>query len=63
MVAEVGWETLVRRGEAFDSFEGDLFEGQPSGEMGVGGQGRDKPVSQLFDLGLEGEVEIVESNP
>ena len=36
-MAEVRRETFARRGEAFDGLEGALYEGQPTGEMGVGG--------------------------
>ena len=43
-MAEVRRETLARRGEAFDSLEGTFCEGQPTGEMGVGTQGRGEPV-------------------
>ena len=61
-MAEVRRETLARRGKEFHSLEGALCEGQPTGEMGVGGQGRGKPISQPSDFVLGGELEVVESN-
>ena len=61
-MAEVWGKTFARRGEAFDGLEGALCEGQPKGEVGVGGQGRGEPVPQPSDLFLGGKVEIVESD-
>ena len=61
-MAEVRRETFARRGEVFDGLEGALCEGQPTGEMGIGGQGRGKPVPQPSDFVLGGEVKVVESH-
>ena len=49
-MAEVRWEALARGGEAFDGIESGLSEGQPAGEVGVGGQGGGKPVPQPSDF-------------
>ena len=61
-MAEVGRETLARRGKAFHGLEGALCEGQPMGDMSVSGQGRGKPVPQQSDFVLGGEVEVIKSN-
>ena len=61
-MAEVGGEAFARRGKAFDGLKGALREGQPAGEVGVGGQGRGKPVPQPSDFVLGGEVEVVKSD-
>ena len=58
-VAEVGGETLAGRGEAFNRHEGALCNGQPTGEVGVGGQSRGEPVPQPSDFVFGGEVEVV----
>lgn len=44
-MAKVWREPFARGGEAFDGLEGALSEGQPTGEVGVGNQGRGEPVS------------------
>ena len=62
MVVEVRRKAFARTGEAFDGLEGVLCKGQPTGEMGVGGQGRGKPVPQPSDFVLGGEVKVVESH-
>ena len=46
----------------FDWLEGALCERQPSGEVGVGGQGRGEPVAQPSDFVLGEKVEIVKPN-
>ena len=61
-MAEVGGEAFARRGKAFDGLNGALRMGQPAGEVGVGGQGRGKPVPQPSDFVLGGEVEVVKSD-
>ena len=43
-MTEVWWEAFARGGEAFYRIEGALRQGEPAGEMGIGGQGRGKPV-------------------
>ena len=43
-MAEVRRETLGRGGEAFNRVEGAMCEGEPVGEVGIGGQGRGNPV-------------------
>ena len=43
-MAEIRREAFAGRGEAFDGLKGTLYEGQPSGEMSVDGQGRGEPV-------------------
>lgn len=49
-MVEVWRKTLARRGEAFNGIEGALSEGQSLSEVGVGGQGRGKPIPQPSDL-------------
>ena len=44
-MAEVLWKAFAGGGEAFYRIEGALCQGQPAGEMGVGGQGRSEPVT------------------
>ena len=61
-MAEVRGETLARRGKASHGPEGAMCEGQPTGEMSVGCQGRGKPVPQTSDFVFGREVEVVESN-
>ena len=61
-MAEVRRETFAGGRETLDSLKGALCKGQPTGEVGVGGQGRGKPVSQPSDFVFEVEVEVVESD-
>ena len=61
-MADVRRETFARRGEAFDGLEDALWEGQPTGKMGVGGQGRGTPAPQPSDFVLGGKVKVIESN-
>ena len=58
-MAEVWGEPFARMGEAFNRVEGTLSEGQPPGEMGVGGQGRGEPVPQPSDFGFGRKVQVV----
>ena len=58
-MAEVGREAFARRGEAFHRVKGTLSQGQPPGEVGVGGQGRGKPVPQPSDFVFGWEVQVV----
>ena len=44
-MAEVRWEALTGRGEAFYRIEGALRQRKPTGKMGVGGQGGGEPVT------------------
>ena len=59
-MAEVRGEAFAGGGEALYRVEGALGEGEPTGEVGVGGQGRGKPVTQPSDFVLGGEVQVVE---
>ena len=45
-MAEVRRKALAGGGETFDGIEGALREGESAGKVGVGGQGRGKPVTQ-----------------
>ena len=58
-MAEVGREAFARWGEAFHRVIGALSQGQPPGEVGVGGQGRGKPVPQPSDFVFGWEVQVV----
>ena len=58
-MAEVRRKAFARRGEAFDGNEGALCEGETAGKVGVGGQGRGKPVPQPSHLILGREVKVV----
>ena len=54
-----GGKAFARGGEAVDGVEGALGQGQTAGEVGVGGQGRGKPVPQPPDLVFGGKVKVV----
>ena len=58
-MAEVRRKTFARRGEAFDGAKGALCEGETARKVGVGGQGRGKPVSQPSYLILGWKVDVV----
>ena len=61
-MAEVWGKAFARRREAFHRVEGALGQGQPPGEMSVGGQGRGKPVPQPSDFVFGGNVQVVKSD-
>ena len=61
-MAVVRGKALAGWGEAFYRIEGALRQGEPASEVGVGGQGRGEPVTQLPDLVLGGEVLVVQSD-
>ena len=44
-MAEVGRKPFARKGDAFDSLEGTLGEGQSTGEVGIGSQSGGELVS------------------
>ena len=54
-MAKVRGESLAGRGEGFYPIEGTLCQGEPAGEVGVGGQGQGEPVTQPPDFILGGE--------
>ena len=58
-MAELRREAFAGGGEAFYRIEGALRQGEPAGEVGVGGQGRGEPVAQPPNLDLGGEVQVV----
>ena len=43
-MAEERRKAFARGGEVFDGTEGALCEGETAGKVGVGGQGRGKPI-------------------
>ena len=58
-VAKVRGKALARGREALDGAEGALCEGETTGEVCVGGQGRGKPVPQPSDLDLGRKVQVI----
>ena len=62
-VAEVRRKAFTREGEAFDAVEGTLGQEQTAGEVGVGGQGRGKPVPQPPNFIFGGKVQVVKPDP
>ena len=59
-MTEVRRKAFAGGGEAFDGTEGALCEGEATSKVGVGGQGRGKPVSQPSNFILGRKVEVVE---
>ena len=58
-MAEVQRKAFARGGEVLDGTEGALCEGETPGKVGIGGQGRGKPVTQPSNFVLGWEVKVV----